>query len=183
MRDQKTNTLVKISALAAVAALLMVLDFPLTILFPAFLKVDVSELPAVIGAFAMGPVAGLLIEFVKNIIHFLIKPDTLGIGELANFIVGSAYVLVAGAIYSLRKNKSHAVIGLVSGTVALTVAGAIGNVYVFLPLYQKFLGWKLPPNVVSYVIYTITPFNLFKGVLVSVLALLIYKRISPILHK
>lgn len=181
MRDKKLHTLVKISILTAFAFVIMLIEIPLPF-FASFLQLDLSDLPALFGALAMGPAAGVIIELLKNILHGILKTNTAWIGELANFIVGSAYVLAAGFIYKFKKNKAHALAGLLTGTIAMAIAAALGNSYIFLPLYQKILGVPLPQNLVSFIICSIVPFNLFKGAVVSAIAFFSYKKLSPILH-
>ncbi|MDI6618810.1 MAG: ECF transporter S component [Clostridiales bacterium] len=194
--DKHLNVIIKISILSAIAFLLMVLiEIPLPI-FPDFLKLDVSDLPAIFGSFAIGPAAGVVIEAVKNILHAILKPATAGIGETANFVVGAVYVYTAGLIYLLKKNRKHALLGLVAGTIAMSAVAAIGNYYVFLPLYESILKFpisaavsmasKINPaikDINSLVILSIVPFNLLKGIIVSTVAFLFYKKLSPILHK
>lgn len=182
MRDKRLNTLVKISLLGSIAFVLMLIEIPLPF-FASFLKLDISDLPALFGALAIGPSAGVIIELLKNILHGIVRTDSAWIGELANFIVGSAFVLAAGFLYKLKKDRVHALAGLLGGTVAMAAAAALGNSYIFLPLYQKFLGWPLPQNMVSFIVDSIVPFNLFKGAVVSIIAFLSYKKLSPLLHR
>jgi riboflavin transporter len=195
MKDQRLNKLIKISLLGAIAFLLMFIEFALPI-FPNFLKVDISDLPALIGAFALGPVAGVTIEFLKNILHLVFKNNTMGVGELANFLVGAILVFTSGIIYKRNKTKNNALISVIIGTIAMTIGAAILNYFVFLPLYETVLhfpikavvgmGTAINPNIKNlntFIIWAIIPFNLLKAIIVSVITLLMYKRISPILHK
>lgn len=182
MNDKKVKKLVKISILTAFAFAIMLIDFPIPF-FPPFLKMDLSDIPAILGAFSMGPLAGIMVELVKNILHAIVKPDTLGIGELANFIVGSAFVFTSGVIYLEKKNRTHALIGLGVGTVVMSAAAALGNLFIFLPLYSKFLSWPMPSNLASFLALSIVPFNLVKGILVSIITFLVYKKLSPVLHR
>lgn len=188
-----TNNLVKISVLGVVSYILMFIHFPLP-MFPGFLKIDVAEVPALIGGFALGPVAGMLIILVKNILHFLTKTSTGGVGELSNFIVGTAHVLPAAMVYHLKKDKTHAIIGVVVGTIVMTVAGALSNTYLIIPFYAKLMpidaivkmGTVINSRIVdvpTLVLYGVTPFNFFKGSLISLVTVLIYKKVSPILKK
>lgn len=196
MKNKKLSVLVKISILSAMALILMfILEFPLPI-FPEFLKLDLSEVPVLLGTFALGPYAGVIIELVKNLIHVFLKPSTMGIGELANFVVGSSMVLTAGFIYKRERNKKGALKGLIVGTIVMAIVAAISNYYVFLPLYESVLGFKISmivdmsskvnPSIKdlnTLIIYSIIPFNLFKGMVTSLITFLLYKRVSPILHK
>lgn len=189
-----TNYLVKIAVMGALARVVMFLEFPLPI-FPGFLKMDFSDLVTLITALAMGPLAGVLTELVKNFIH-VINSTTGGVGDLANFIVGAAYVSAASLYYQRHKTKKGAMIGLIIGIVAMIVAGAVVNYFITIPLYGLVMGWseqmivgmgtKINPLIqdkLTLIIYAFCPFNLIKGVALTVLALPLYKHVSPILHK
>lgn len=189
----KMTYITRIAVLAGAAAILMVMELPI-VFMPVFLKLDFSEIPAIIGAFALGPMAGCLIVLVKNLIH-LSSTQTAGVGEMANFFVGSLFVIPAAWIYKCKKNKTGAVLALLSGTVCMTLTAAALNYWVLLPLYQAALNF--PPEAIinmgrvanpyivdlkTFVVFAIVPFNLFKGIVVSAITLLVYKKISPILH-
>ncbi len=189
-----TNYLVKVAVLAAVARVVMFLEFPLPI-FPAFLKLDFSDLIPLMGSLALGPVAGVLIEFLKCLIH-LLNSSTGGVGDLANFIVGAAYVWAAGFYYQRHKNKVGAIVSLCLGTVTMIIAGAIVNYFITIPLYGVVMGWSeeaivgmgsaLIPAIhdkFTLILYAFCPFNLIKGILLTILSLLLYKPLSPLLHK
>ncbi|SUY46692.1 riboflavin transporter [Clostridium putrefaciens] len=190
------NKQIKITLLAAMAFILMYFDFPLP-LFPGFLKIDLSDLPALIGAFALGPVEGIAIELLKNILHVLFKgTQTALVGEMANFIVGSVLVFISGYMYKRNKNKSGAIIGLVSGVLVMTAVAALINYFILIPTYAKVfklpleaiiaMGTKLNGNIVdlrSLIIWSIVPFNLLKGILVSLVTLGVYKNVSLLIHK
>lgn len=191
-----TRTMVKVSALSVIAFILMLLDFPLWFT-PPFIKFDISDVPALIGAFAMGPMAGVLVQLFKNLLDLLIDgTTTAGIGELANFIVGSIFAYSAGLIYYKKKTFKNAVIGLVVGTLIMTVSISTINYFVMIPFYAKIfnlpleaiitMGSALNKYVVdlkSMIIFAILPFNLLKGIVVSLVTLLLYKRVSPMLHR
>lgn len=192
-----TNTMVKISVLSVIAFLLMFFDIPLVFIAPPFLKIDISDLPAVLGAFAMGPMAGVIIELLKNILNVAIEGSgTAMVGEFSNFVVGAVFVGVAGAVYQRKKTLKNAIIGLVLGTIAMTVIMAFANYYVMFPFYAKLFGLPLEEiikmgtainagivDLKTMMVYAVVPFNLIKGVLISALSILIYKRVSPILHR
>lgn len=196
MRNKKLSILIKISILSAMAFILYLIEIPVPI-FPNFLKFDISDVPAILGAFALGPVAGVAIELIKNILHFILKNDgTSGIGELANFIVGGGFAFAAGIVYKIGKTRIVALYSLIIGTVFMTIIAAVGNYFIFLPLYESVLNYpvkvvvamasKINSSVVNLntlIVYTFLPFNLIKGVMISVIVFLIYKRVSPILHK
>lgn len=190
-RVAKTSIMVKTAILASIAYILMVFDFPLP-MFPGFLKLDFSEIPALIGAFAMGPAAGVAIELIKNILHFITKNQTGGVGELGNFIVGASFVWTAGMMYKKHKTKKLAILGCVLGTLLMTAAAFVFNIYVLIPFYANLMpveaiiamGSAVTPkihDVPSLVLYGVTPFNIFKGLLISLITMLIYKRIKPLL--
>lgn len=195
MRDEKLVKLIKISLLSVMAFLLMYIELPIPI-FPDFLKLDISDLPALLGAFALGPIAGVVIELFKNILHGMLATKTAFVGEIANFLVGSCLVLVSGYIYKARKSKGGAVAGLLIGVICMSIFAGILNYFVILPLYEKVLGFpvaavvgmgsKINHNIVdlnSFIIWSIIPFNLFKGIVLSAMTLALYKSVSPILHK
>ena len=194
-QNQKLNLMVKISLLSAIAFILMFIEVAVPI-FPSFLKLDISDLPALIGTFALGPIAGVAIELIKNILHGIFVGGTAFVGELANFLVGAILVYVSGFVYSHKKTKVNALIALVSGTIVMSIAATILNYFVFLPLYESVLhfpikavvamGTALNPHITnlnSFVVMAILPFNLLKGVIVSALTMALYKSVSPLIHK
>ncbi len=189
------RTLTKIAVLSAVAFVLMYFDFPLPFI-PSFYKLDFSETAVMAGGFAMGPGAAVAIEGLKILLKILFKgTDTAYVGELANFLIGCAFVLPASFIYQKEKTKQRALTGLVAGTVCMTAVGVIINYAVLLPAYSFF--YQLPMEVLigmgsaliplitdklTFVLLATTPFNIIKGILVSIITILLYKRISPLLH-
>jgi riboflavin transporter FmnP len=196
MKDKKLNTLIKISLLSAIAFILMFFELPLPI-FPSFLKIDLGDLPALIGGFALGPVAGVLIELLKNVLHIMFKgTSTALIGELSNFLVGSVLVATSATMYTKNKTRKNAIISLIIGSIVMSVAAGILNYCLFLPLYDKVLGFKIAAvvgmgskinpriiNLFTLILWSIIPFNLLKGIVVSAASLAVYKAVSPILHK
>ena len=179
--------------LAAISVVLMLFEIPLPFA-PSFYEIDFSEVPVLIGAFAMGPVAGAAIELVKILLNLVITgTDTAGVGELANFIIGCSLCLPAAIIYKRKKTRKGAMIGMAAGTALMVVIGCLINAYVMLPAYSAAFGLPIDalvqmgtavnPNITSlstFVIFAVAPFNLLKAVLVSLIVLLIYKKISPI---
>lgn len=194
MKKYSLATLLKISILGAVAFLIMLIDFPLWFA-PSFYKLDFSDIPALIGAFSLGPIAGIGIELIKNVLNVALSGSiTGGIGELANFIIGAIFVGTAGLIYKKNKTRKSAIIGMLAGTLLMAVVGSLLNFYVLLPLYSKIMPIetilnlaKAVNNIVvdvkTLVIYTVFPFNLVKGIVVSLLTLPLYKRLSKVLTK
>jgi riboflavin transporter FmnP len=178
--NEKTSKLIKISLLSAIAIILMYFEFPVV---PAFswLKIDLSDVPALIGAFGFGPIAGVLIELVKNLLIPLIKGSQTGlVGEFANFLVGAALVLPAGFIYNGNRSKRNAILGMVLGTVSIEIVGILANVYILLPAY----GMKMDSvALIQYITLGLLPFNGIKAILVSVLTYVLYKKISVSVFK
>ncbi|HSH34841.1 ECF transporter S component, partial [Schnuerera sp.] len=187
-----TRTMVKISVLAVIALILMLLDFPLWFA-PTFLKFDISDVPALIGSFALGPMAGVLVQLVKNLLNLLVEGSgTGGVGEFANFLVGSIYVYTAGLLYYKNKTFKNAIIGMIIGVLAMTISISIINYYFMIPFYAKLFGLPIDKIVAmgsavnkyvvdfkTLILYAVVPFNLFKGIIVTLVTLLIYKRVSP----
>lgn len=195
-RTLGTREITTIGMLGAVATVLMLFEIPLPFA-PSFYEIDLSEVPVLIGTFAMGPLAGTFVELVKIILNFVINGTmTAGVGELANFCLGCAFCVPAGMIYRRKKTKKRAVIGLVTGTAVMTFLGCFINAYLMLPAYAK--AFSLPfdtivamgsevnssiTNLFTFVMFAVVPFNLLKGIVVSTIVLLIYKKISPIIKR
>lgn len=187
------HVMTKVAILAVLAFILQQFSFPVPML-PVFLKLDASDLPAVIGGFALGPAAGVAIVALKNMLH-LFQTSTAGIGELSNFLVGAAFVLPASFIYQYTKTKKGAFLGLALGCIMMPLVGLLTNYFIILPFYAKTvmpmeniirLGTIVNPNIDSLrtlLLYGILPFNLLKAIVLSALTLLIYKRVSPLLSK
>ena len=197
-RKEKINarTIAQIGMLGAVALVLMLFEIPLPFA-PSFYKIDFSEVPVLIGSFAMGPVAGVLIELVKILLKLLtIGSTTAGVGDVANFLIGISFCLPAAFIYRKMHSKKGAIIGMAAGTIFMTLVGCFLNAYVLLPTYAK--AFQMPidalvamgtavnghiTSLFTFVAFAVAPFNLLKGVLVSLVVALIYKKISPILKQ
>ncbi len=177
--------------LSAVAFILMFLDFPIPFLIPDFIEMDVSELPALIGAFAMGPMCGVLVCLVKNLLHLLIT-TTGGVGELSNFLLGASFVLTAGLVYKHKKTRKNALLGAVLGAAVMGVFSVASNYYLTYPVYYNFMPEDmvlslyqviLPSveNILQCLIIFNMPFTFVKGLLSAGITFAIYKHISPIL--
>ena len=191
-----TRKLAMIGMFSAIAMILHVLDFPI-FFAPSFYKMDFSELPILVGSFAFGPVAGVMMEFVKILLKLCVKgTSTAFIGDLANFVVGCSLILPASAVYSFKKTKKSAMIACVIGTLFMTIFGTAFNAVYLLPAFSKFYGMPLDTilamgtevnplakegSIVSFVAACVAPMNLIKGTLVSVVTLLLYKPLSPII--
>ena len=189
-----TRTLVQIGMLSALAIILMQFEIPLPFA-PAFYKIDFSEVPVLIGCFSMGPFAGVLIELIKVILNVAIKGTmTMGIGDAANFLIGCAFCVPAALIYQKKRTKSGAVTGMVVGTVIMTILGCVLNAYILLPVYAKAFEMPLDALVLmgtevngaitglmTFVLFAVAPFNLLKGILVSLIVFFVYKKIRQVL--
>lgn len=189
------RNVVRIGMFGALAAILMLFEFPLPFLAPSFYELDLSEIPVLIGTFSMGPVAGVLVELVKILVKLMLKgTSTAYVGDVANFVVGCCLLLPAGIIYKIKKSKKSAVIGMVIGTLVMAAAGAVINAYVLLPFYSQFYGMPMETliqagtevnslicNVPTFVMIAVVPFNLLKGILVSLITTLVYKRVRIIM--
>jgi riboflavin transporter len=192
---QKTRWVAQSGILAAVAIVLMYLEFPLP-LMPGFLKFDFSEIPILIAAFTLGPLSAVLIEFVKNAAHLPVT-QTGGVGELANFLVGCAFVIPAGIIYQRNKSKKNALLAMLAGTLLMTLFASLMNYFVMIPFYIRVIGIpfeaivgmvsaagnKMVSDLKTLIVFVFVPFNLFKGIVVSIIVAVIYKRVSFLMHK
>ena len=189
-----TSTLVKISILSAIGYILMFISIPLPMLFPDFLKIDISDLTALLGGVALGPMAGITIAFLKNLLQFITGMSTTGgVGEFANFLIGGSFVFTVSYIYSKKRNVSGVIIGLISGIIIMTIVGCIANYFIILPFYSTIgfsidavvsMGSKINPAIkdkLTFVIWIIAPFNILKSGLMSLLTLPMYKKTEKIL--
>ena len=196
MKKDTTHNLTVAAMLSAVAFILMFIEFPIPMLIPAFIKMDFSDLPALLGAFALGPVYGVIISFMENLLHIVIKgTSTACVGELSNFILGAIFSAVAGYLYKHHKSRKTAIIGAVAGAVAMGVLSVPSNYFVVYPAYVQFYHMPLEAilgmyqailpsadSLIKCLIIFNLPFTLVKGLLDAVLCMLIYKPLSPILH-
>lgn len=170
----KNSKVVKIGVFSAFAFVLQMVVF---FKVGGFLDIEFSDIPAIIISFAEGPIAGVLTELIKNLIHLLIT-RTGGIGELANFVINGAFVFTLGMIYKQNKTKKNAVIALLTATVVLAIFAFFVNLYIMLPLYMKDAAFA---DKLKLTLGTITPFNIVKGIVLSAVTMLIYKRISRLI--
>lgn len=185
------KSMAQIGMLSAIAGILMLFEMPLWFA-PFFYEMDISEVPVLIGGFALGPIAGILIELIKNLLKLVISSTkTGGVGEMANFIIGCSLVIPSAIYYQRNKTKKGAFISLIIGTISLTVVGSILNAYVLLPVYSKAYGISLEELIAkgtevnssitdlkTFVMLAVAPFNLVKGIIASILTFILYKRIS-----
>ena len=196
MKKNTTRDLTVAAMLSAVAFILMFIECPIPMLIPSFVKMDFSDLPALLGAFALGPVYGVVISFMKNLLHIIIKgTSTACVGELCNFMLGAVFSAVAGFIYKHRKSRKTAILGAIAGAAAMAVFSVPSNYFITYPAYVQFYHMPLEAILGMYqailpsadslikclVIFNM-PFTLVKGLLDAALCMLIYKPLSPILH-
>lgn len=176
--------------LAAISYIMAFAEFPVP-LSPSFARMDLSDFPALIGAFAFGPSIGVMIELVKNGLQ-LLSTSTGGVGELANFLMGSSYVLTAGLIYKWHKSKKTAVISCIAGSVVMGITAAVTNYFILLPMFEVFMpmdqliesfGMFIPfiNTKLDVVLYNAFPFNLLKGLVIGAFTMMVYKRLTPVL--
>lgn len=191
-----TRKIAMVGMFSAIAMLLMLFEFPLPFA-PGFYELDFSELPILVGTFAFGPTAGVLMEFVKILLKLFIKgTSTAFVGDLANFVVGCSFILPASLVYTFRKNKKSAIAACITGTLVMTVFGTAFNAVYLLPTFAEMfhmpmdellaMGAAVNPlmtegSLLSFVAVCVAPMNLIKGVSVSLVTMLIYKPLSPII--
>ena len=185
-----------VAMFGAIAAVLMLFEIPL-FFAPSFYKIDLSEIPVLMCSFYLGPVAGVICELLKIIVKLLLKgTSTMFVGDFANFVVGCTFVLPASIIYHVKKSKKTAIIGMASGTAVMTVFGSLFNAVYLLPKFANIFGMPLEAiigmgtevnrainSVSTLVLFAVVPFNLLKGIVVSVATFFLYKRLEPIFFR
>ncbi len=190
VRNISTRTITMTALLAAIAYILAFLEFPVP-LSPSFARMDLSDLPALIGAFAFDPVTGVMIELIKNVLQ-LFSTSTGGVGELANFLMGASYVMSAGLIYRYKKTKKMAVTACIVSSVIMGIVAAITNYFILLPLFESFMpleqliasfGTFIPfiHTKLDIVLYNAFPFNMLKGLVIGVITVLVYKKLTLVM--
>lgn len=194
-RFSDTRYITYVALFSAMAGALMLLEIPL-FFAPTFYKMDLSELPVMICTFYLGPVAGVVSELIKIILKLVLKGTTTAfVGDFANFAVGCSFVLPASIVYHVKRGKRSALFGLITGTLIMTVFGSMFNALFLIPKFAQLFHMDLSAivemgtkvnraivNLPTLVLYAVVPFNLLKGVVVSLLTFLLYKRITPLLH-
>ncbi len=195
-RTFATRKVTAIGILSAMSSILMLFEIPL-FFAPSFYKLDFSEIPILIGAFAYGPAAGVVMEFIKILLKLVMKgTSTAFVGELANFAVGCSFIIPAASVYMFKKTKKMAITSCVIGTLILTVFGTTFNAAYLLPAFSKLfhmdmdailaMGEKVNPlmksgSITSFVVVCVAPLNFLKGLFVSLATLFIYKPLSRFL--
>ncbi|MGB4660351.1 MAG: ECF transporter S component [Mobilitalea sp.] len=189
-----TRGITVISLLSAISIILMLFEIPLWFA-PVFYKIDFSEVPVLIGAFTLGPIAGVMIELVKILLNLMINgTETAFVGEIANFIIGCMLVVPSAMIYHRKRTRKAALQGLLVGTLVFVIAGCLLNAYVLLPSYAQIFGMPIDsliamgtavnPSINSlstFILFAVAPFNIIKGVLVSIITFLLYKKVSTVI--
>ena len=195
-RVKKTHFLTLCAMLGALATLLHLYDFPVPLLAPDFYKLDFSEIPVLICSFSLGPVAGVVCEFIKELLKLFLKgTSTAFVGDLANFVVGCSFILPASVVYFAQKTKIGAIVGMGVGTAVMTIFGSLFNAVYLIPAFSVLfdkpleviigMGTDINPAIVSVntlVLFAVVPFNLLKGVVVSVITFFLYKHIERLLR-
>lgn len=189
------KTIAKVGVLSAIAYILMFISIPLPI-FPSFLKIDLSDIPAIFGGMSLGPMAGLAIVIVKNFLQGITASTTGGVGEFANVVIGGSYVLIICLFYRSLKSIKGVLAGGLLGIVAMTIMGCIMNYYIMMPLYATVYGMPLEQivqmgtvinpkvtDLMTFVIWMIAPFNILKAGIMTVVTLPLFEKMEKILSK
>ena len=185
-----TRTITITALLASISYILAFIEFPVP-LSPSFARMDLSDIPALIGAFALGPATGVIIELIKNVLQ-LLSTSTAGVGELANFLIGASYVWIAGFIYKYKRTKKGAISSYIISSIVMGVVAMIVNYFILLPLFETFM--PLDQLIASFseflpfiqtkldvVLYNVLPFNVIKGLVVGLVTMVVYKKLTPVL--
>ncbi len=195
MRKQTIKKIAFCALFGALGFVLMLLEFPIPMIIPSFVKFDFSEIPAVITAFAYGPLYGILVCLLKNILHLFVTTSA-GVGEVSNFILGAIFVGMAGLIYKCNKNRKFALIGSLVGAGVMAVISVFSNYYIVYPAFSVL--YNLPmsailgmyqailssiDNLFEAILVFNLPFNFAKGMIDATVCFLVYKKLSPILKK
>lgn len=174
-QNKNVNKMVKVALLVSISVMLMYFDFPILPSFP-WLKMDLSEVPALMGGFAYGPIVGGIIVVLKVVLRFFIKGTETGfVGEFANIVIGLSLVMPAAWFYGRNKSKKSAILGMILGALVMVVGAIAANIYVFLPLFGMNLEGAA---LMQYIALGIVPFNSIKALIVSVATYILYKRVS-----
>jgi len=206
----RTHKIAVTAMLSAAATVLMFLEFPIPFLIPSFVELDFSELPALLAAFSLGPVSGVIVCLVKNVIKGLLFSGTGGVGEMCNFLLGICFVIPAGLIYRYKRTRAGALMGALAGAVIMALCSIPVNYFISYPVYTKFLPMDVIISMYQEIVQSFNgllsragapfalpavngllgcliafnaPFTLLKGLLDMGLCFLIYKPLSPLLHR
>ncbi|MBO5089966.1 MAG: ECF transporter S component [Clostridia bacterium] len=194
MHKEEIKKLAFCALFGALGFVLMLLEFPLPII-PSFVKFDFSELPALVVSFVYGPLYGVLVCFLKNVLHLFVTTSA-GVGEVSNFILGAIFVAVAGLIYKYNKSRKYALLGSLAGALAMAIISIFSNYFIVYPAFSVLYHLPMPAIIGMYqailpsvdglfealIIFNL-PFNFAKGIIDAAICFLVYKKLSPILKK
>jgi riboflavin transporter len=181
VKNLGVKAFVAIGMLSAIAYVLMLLNFPMP-MFPTWLKIDFSDVPALVGAIIMGPAAGVLIELIKNLLDIISTGSESGIpvGHIANFTTGLLFILPTYFVYKKVQSKKGVISGLIVATIITTIGMSVLNYFVFFPMYEIFMGFKMPKLMI---ITAIAPFNFIKCIMISIVFIVFYNKMAERLNK
>lgn len=186
MKNSKLRKMLIIAMLGSIGTILMQLNFPLPAL-PAFLKFDFGEVPAVLAVLTLGPVAGITVEVIKNVLHWFLtgSPTGVPVGEIANFVTGVLFILPIYFIFNKFRHTKGLGAGLIAGTVSMAIGMSVLNYMVFLPMYTFFLNYPATTGDALYtmIVLGILPFNLLKGIIITVVSLLLFRSMKQWIAK
>lgn len=183
-QSKKLQRLITIAIFSAIAYLLMMLDFPFPG-FPPFLKIDFSEVPALLVTIIYGPVAGILVEAFKNTLHYIFQtpPTGIPIDEIANFLAGISFILPVAFVFKKFRTQKGLTLGLILGVITMTLIMSFLNYIAVFPAYAYFMGMELPANLFKFIATAIAPFNVVKGLFITIVFLLLYHKLERFIHK
>lgn len=177
MQNKKLRRMILIAILGSIGTVLMQFNFPLPAL-PGFLKIDFGEIPAVLAVMTMGPVAGIGVELIKNVMHWFMSgsPTGVPVGEIANFVTGILFIMPIYFIFNRFQTAKGLTIGLIAGTAAMAVGMTVLNYFVFLPMYTYFMNFPamVGSELTTYIVLGVLPFNLIKGIMLMVITILLF---------
>ncbi|TGA97148.1 ECF transporter S component [Sporolactobacillus shoreae] len=197
MMQSSLKKMILVSLLSAIGFLIMLIAFPVPMI-PGFLTLDFSDLPALIGAMILGPIAGIAIELIKNILHVLLTGSltVVPVGEMANFSAGSILILVSWLFYRKKRSLSALATGMIIGTLAMTIIMSVANYYLIFPGYALFLGFSINAavsvaqsanhsiqNLLTLIVYGVAPFNLLKGIALTILIIPVFARLRGFISR
>ncbi len=193
MNISRTRYIATIAIFSAISFGLMYLEFSIPSIMPTFVKLDFSELPALIGSFALGPISGVIICLIKNLIHVCVT-STLGVGELCNFLLGAIFVFSAGLIYKYKKTRKWALISMIIGSLIMAILSFPINLFITYPFYYTVMKKEVILAMYQAIIPSITsielsllvfnvPFNFVKCLLVSIITFIVYKPLSYLIKQ
>lgn len=186
MKNNKLKIMIAVGMMSSISFILMLLNFPLPAL-PSFLKVDFSDVPALIAAITMGPLAGILVAFFKNVLYWMFSgsPTGVPVGEIANFATSILFMLPVYAIYRKVSTTKGLTLGLSTGVLTMAIGMSVLNYLIFLPMYTYFLNMPAitGPALRDTIFLGILPFNLIKGILLAAVVLVLFKSMKTWIDK